>query len=206
MAYTGKIGFHFPGRVNPNIDASDVKFLPAGISNPTSNDLVQVNKVYAIPTGVTITSVSDLQNYVVWEKTQYIKYWIELSDDTNNLNFPFRALYKDGSIVGNVFSNAIYKQYPYTDWRSCESAKIQALQSGVSENDADIDLSYGNTLRLTYTTINLTSFGFKSPKWTQGHTHYTITISGVDSNESATILKTTELNNIQSNTIYTITL
>lgn len=67
MAYRGKIGFHFPGRGNPNIDASNIKFLPAGITNPTSSDLVQVNKVYAIPAGVTITSVADLQNYIVWE-------------------------------------------------------------------------------------------------------------------------------------------
>ena len=67
MSYRGKIGFHFPGRGNPNIDASNIKFLPAGITNPTSSDLVQVNKVYAIPAGVTITSVSQLQNYVVWE-------------------------------------------------------------------------------------------------------------------------------------------
>ena len=67
MAYRGKIGFHFPGRGNPNVDASDIKFLPAGITNPTSSDLVQVNKVYAIPAGVTITSVAQLQNYVVWE-------------------------------------------------------------------------------------------------------------------------------------------
>ena len=68
MAYRGKIGFHFPGRGNPNIDTGDIKFLPAGITNPTSNDLVQIDKVYAIPAGVTITSVADLQNYVVWEK------------------------------------------------------------------------------------------------------------------------------------------
>ena len=67
MSVRGKIGFHFPGRSpgNPNFDAMDIKFLPAGISNPTSNDLRKVNKVYAIPAGVTITSVSDLQNYVV---------------------------------------------------------------------------------------------------------------------------------------------
>lgn len=67
MSVRGKIGFHFPGRGNPNVDAKDIKFLPSGISNPTSNDFRQVNKVYAIPAGVTITSVSDLQNYVVWE-------------------------------------------------------------------------------------------------------------------------------------------
>lgn len=73
MAYTGKIAFHFPNRSpNPNFDTNDIKFLPAGITNPTSNDLVQVNKVYAIPAGVTVT-LANLQNYVVWEKAhEYI--------------------------------------------------------------------------------------------------------------------------------------
>ena len=67
MAHTGKIGFHFPARGNPNLDTYDIKFLPAGHTASTINDFQQVNKVYAIPAGVTITSVSDLQNYVVWE-------------------------------------------------------------------------------------------------------------------------------------------
>ena len=67
MAHTGKIGFHFPARGNPNLDTYDIKFLPAGSTASTINDFQQVNKVYAIPAGVTITSVDDLQNYVVWE-------------------------------------------------------------------------------------------------------------------------------------------
>ena len=67
MAHLGKIGFHFPGRGNPNLDTYDIKFLPAGSTASTINDFQQVNKVYAIPAGVTITSVADLQNYVVWE-------------------------------------------------------------------------------------------------------------------------------------------
>lgn len=82
MSVRGKIGFHFPGRGNPNLDAQDIKFLPAGISNPTSNDFRQVNKVYAIPAGVTITSVSDLQNYVVWELVEDV-----LTGDTSTDNF-----------------------------------------------------------------------------------------------------------------------
>lgn len=69
MAHTGKIGFHFPARGNPNLDTYDIKFLPAGSTASTINDFQQVNKVYAIPAGVTITSVADLQNYVVWELT-----------------------------------------------------------------------------------------------------------------------------------------
>lgn len=67
MAHTGKIGFHFPARGNPNLDTYDIKFLPAGHTASTISDFQQVNKVYSIPAGVTITSVADLQNYVVWE-------------------------------------------------------------------------------------------------------------------------------------------
>ena len=67
MAHRGKIGFHFPARGNPNLDTYDIKFLPAGSTASTINDFQQINKVYAIPAGVTITSVADLQNYVVWE-------------------------------------------------------------------------------------------------------------------------------------------
>lgn len=67
MAHLGKIGFHFPDRGNPNLDTLDIKFLPAGSTASTINDFQQVNKVYAIPAGVTISSVADLQNYVVWE-------------------------------------------------------------------------------------------------------------------------------------------
>lgn len=69
MAHLGKIGFHFPDRGNPNLDTFDIKFLPAGSTASSINDFQQVNKVYAIPAGVTITSVADLQNYVVWELT-----------------------------------------------------------------------------------------------------------------------------------------
>lgn len=67
MAHTGKIGFHFPSRGNPNLDTYDIKFLPTGSTASTINDFQQVNKVYAIPAGVTISNVTDLQNYVVWE-------------------------------------------------------------------------------------------------------------------------------------------
>jgi len=67
MAHTGKIGFHFPARGNPNLDTYDIKFLPTGHTASTINDLQQINKVYAIPAGVTISNVTDLQNYVVWE-------------------------------------------------------------------------------------------------------------------------------------------
>lgn len=67
MAHIGKIGFHFPARGNPNLDTYDIKFLPTGQTASSIDDFAQVDKVYAIPAGVTISSVADLQNYVVWE-------------------------------------------------------------------------------------------------------------------------------------------
>lgn len=67
MAHIGKIGFHFPARSNPNLDTYDIKFLPTGQTASSIDDFAQVDKVYAIPAGVTISSVADLQNYVVWE-------------------------------------------------------------------------------------------------------------------------------------------
>ena len=75
MAHTGKIACHFPDySPNPNHDVEDIKFLPAGTVIPAGATdaqiealLVRVNKVYAIPAGATVSSVADLQQYVVWE-------------------------------------------------------------------------------------------------------------------------------------------
>lgn len=200
MAYRGKIGFHFPGRDNPNIDTGDIKFLPAGITNPTSNDLVQIDKVYAIPAGVTITSVADLQNYVVWEKVAgYVKYYIQL-EDSGNSNFVFGALYKDGSLVGDTFTNAVRAQDNNYNWQACGSDKIAALRAGEAPGT---DLAWGTALRLTYTTTNLTSFGFKVNGF-MGHNHYIIKIYGVDADNNQILLKTAEISNIQMNNIYTV--
>ena len=201
MAYTGKIAFHFPNRSpNPNFDTDDIKFLPAGITNPTSNDLVQVNKVYAIPAGATITSVADLQNYVVWEKVAgYVKYYI-LLEDSGNSNFVFGNFYKDGSSVGNIFTNAEYAANYTYNWNGCSSSSIQAIRDG---GGVGLDFGWGTALRLTYTTTNLTSFGFRVDGW-MGHSHYTIKIYGVDANDVQTLLKTAEISNIQMNNIYTV--
>lgn len=74
MAHTGKIACHFPGAGNPNHDVEDIKFLPVGTVIPAGATdaqiealLEHVNKVYAIPAGATVSSVADLQQYVVWE-------------------------------------------------------------------------------------------------------------------------------------------
>lgn len=62
MAYKGKIACHFPARApgNPNFDTADIKFLPAGESS-----LCQIDKVYFLPAGTTVSSIDDLK--VIWE-------------------------------------------------------------------------------------------------------------------------------------------
>lgn len=62
MAYKGKIACHFPARSpdNPNFDTVDIKFLPAGESS-----LCQIDKVYFLPSGTTVSSIDDLK--VIWE-------------------------------------------------------------------------------------------------------------------------------------------
>ena len=66
MAYRGKIAGHFPQyTTRPNYDVNDIRFLPVGGGE---NDLLYIDKVYALPAGASISSVSDLEHYVVWEK------------------------------------------------------------------------------------------------------------------------------------------
>ena len=65
MAYRGKIACHFPNHNPPNYDVNDIKFLPVG---GTVNDILPIDKVYALPAGASVSSVSDLEQYVVWEK------------------------------------------------------------------------------------------------------------------------------------------
>lgn len=62
MAYRGKIACHFPSRApgNPNFDTVDIKFLPAG-----ENTLCQIDKVYFLPAGATVSSIDDLE--LIWE-------------------------------------------------------------------------------------------------------------------------------------------
>lgn len=186
MAYTGKIAFHFPNRSpNPNFDANDIKFLPAGITNPTSNDLVQVNKVYAIPAGVTITSVADLQQYVVWEKVAgYVKYIMHFTANGDG-NFTFGDILLNGNSAGQAVTNGSRSQSNENprQWHSLTSSEIQALQNG---NDVGI---FGDQLKLTITTTNATSLGFKSNRSYIGHRNFTLKIIGVDSDNNETELK-----------------
>lgn len=65
MAYRGKIACHFPDQTPSNYDVNDIQFLPVG---GTVNDILPIDKVYALPAGASVSSVSDLEQYLVWEK------------------------------------------------------------------------------------------------------------------------------------------
>lgn len=185
MAYTGKIGFHFPGRGNPNIDASDVKFLPAGISNPTSNDLVQVNKVYAIPTGVTITSVSDLQNYVVWEKLK--KYVLHFYWSDNN-SMALEGIEVNGSLAGSAITNGERRQKQndqYSNWSTIDSSTLSALANGSGNT-----YIYGVDVKIEITINNATSFGLRYNLYDIGQNPYNFEIIQINDDNTETVLYT----------------
>lgn len=57
----GKIGCHFPAKANHNADVWNIEFLPKGGSSTSV-----IDRVYMVPDGVTISSVADLQHYIVW--------------------------------------------------------------------------------------------------------------------------------------------
>lgn len=57
----GKIGCHFPAKTNPNADVWNIEFLPKGGSSTSV-----IDRVYMVPDGVNITSIIDLQHYIVW--------------------------------------------------------------------------------------------------------------------------------------------
>lgn len=65
MAYRGKIACHFPDQTPSNYDVNDIQFLPVG---GTVNDMLPIDKVYALPVGASVSSVADLEQYLVWEK------------------------------------------------------------------------------------------------------------------------------------------
>ena len=57
----GKIACHFPARGNPNADVWNIEFLPKG-----GNSTVAVDRVYMIPKGVSVSTIPELQHYIVW--------------------------------------------------------------------------------------------------------------------------------------------
>ena len=121
MAYTGKIACHFPGMGNPNHDVDDIKFLPAGTVIPAGATdaqiealLVRVNKVYAIPAGATVSSVADLQQYVVWE-------WLSSLDagnetiafqytPTSDVSLTSIGIFTDSSNTNTTCNIAVYHE------------------------------------------------------------------------------------------------
>ena len=121
MAHTGKIACHFPGAGNPNHDVEDIKFLPAGTVIPAGATdaqiealLAHVNKVYAIPAGATVSSVADLQQYVVWE-------WLsELAAGSETIAFEYTpssdvslssiGIFTDSSDTNTTCNVAIYHE------------------------------------------------------------------------------------------------
>ena len=69
MAYRGKIACYFPEYNPQNYNVDDIEFLPVGGGE---NDLLYIDKVYALPAGELVSSVSDLEKYIVWEKISKI--------------------------------------------------------------------------------------------------------------------------------------
>lgn len=65
MAYRGKIAYLFPEHNPPNYNVDDIAFLPVGGGE---NALLYIDKVYALPVGASVSSISDLEQYLVWEK------------------------------------------------------------------------------------------------------------------------------------------
>lgn len=65
MAYRGKIACYFPEHNPQNYNVDDIEFLPVGGGE---NDLLYIDKVYALPVGASVSSVSDLEQYIVWGK------------------------------------------------------------------------------------------------------------------------------------------
>ena len=187
MAYRGKIGFHFPGRGNPNIDASDIMFLPAGITNPTSNDLVQVNKVYAIPAGVTITSVAQLQNYVVWEKIENKKYILRFYWSENN-SMALTGIELNGSLAGSAITNGEHRQKQngqYDSWTKIDSSTLASLANGTGNTSI-----YGVDVRIEITTNNAVSFGLRYDQYYVGVNPYNFEIRIVNDDDTETVLYT----------------
>lgn len=69
IPYVGKIGGFFLGRGNPIADVHSIQYLPAG-----GNTRSYIDCVYALPAGATISSVADLEQYVVWKLKPFVPY------------------------------------------------------------------------------------------------------------------------------------
>lgn len=63
----GKIAMNFPGSGVPNRDTYQIRFAPTGCS--AESQILEIEKVYFVPAGVTITQ-ANLSQYLVWHR-----YW-----------------------------------------------------------------------------------------------------------------------------------
>lgn len=144
----------------------------------------EVQQVYWCPDGT--------EAKLVWPvSSRYVKYIMRL-EDTGENNFSFSDIYLNGSLAGSTLTNGRYIQSgPYATWNYLSSSELASLGNGASDV-----AKYGLIMELTFTTSTATSFGFKTMQYNQGHTHYTVKIYGVDSEDNETLLKTEELNNV----------
>lgn len=63
----GKIAMNFPGSGVPNRDTYQIRFAPTGCS--AESQILEIEKVYFVPAGATVTS-ANLSQYLVWHR-----YW-----------------------------------------------------------------------------------------------------------------------------------
>lgn len=109
IPYVGKIGCFFPGRGEPRADVHSIQYLPAG-----GNTRSYIDCVYAIPAGATISSVADLEQYVVWKLQTVVPYdntcSIIITGDDTTQKFTAQVL-KNGEDVTS--SLAKFKGWAY---------------------------------------------------------------------------------------------
>lgn len=137
----------------------------------------EVKQVYWCPDGT--------EAKLVWPVASgYVKYIMYFIAD-NNENFTFGDIFLNGNSAGQAVSNGERSQNNENPrrWYSITSSDLQALQNG---NDVGI---YGDQLKLTITTTNANSLGFKSNRSYIGHRNFTLKIIGVDSDNNETELK-----------------
>lgn len=109
IPYVGKIGCFFPSRGNPLADVHSIQYLPAG-----GNTRYYIDCVYALPAGATISSVADLEQYVVWKLKPFVPYdntcSIIITGDDTTQKFTVQVM-KNGEDV--TYSLAKFNGFAY---------------------------------------------------------------------------------------------
>lgn len=105
----GKIACHFPDRETPNLEVADIKFLANGVSS-----LSHIDRVYMLPHGVTVSTVEDLQKYIVWTTDLTLQ---QLSDPiaieyvpTGDMNLTDIAIFTTDEEQSQTINFAIYHE------------------------------------------------------------------------------------------------